>query len=143
MLQHYSKWCKKAYTLGVRPAMITILHHLRHLRITIETTVVFILWMVLGQCSAALAAIDRGALLTLHNQARTAAGLSELSLSDPLTTAAQNKTNDMLADQYFAHTSPDGITPWNWIRGAGYVYDGAGEISPSTISAPLPSSTPG
>ncbi|OIP98997.1 hypothetical protein AUK40_00985 [Candidatus Wirthbacteria bacterium CG2_30_54_11] len=107
--------------------MITILHHLRHLRITIETTVVFILWMVLGQCSAALAAIDRGALLTLHNQARTAAGLSELSLSDPLTTAAQNKTNDMLADQYFAHTSPDGITPWNWIRGAGYVYDGAGE----------------
>jgi hypothetical protein len=34
---------------------------------------------------------------------------------------------DMLNENYFAHTSPDGITPWYWISKAGYKYVAAGE----------------
>ena len=33
----------------------------------------------------------------------------------------------MLANQYFAHTSPAGVTPWSWFAKNGYSYKYAGE----------------
>ncbi len=66
-------------------------------------------------------------LLTLLNQKRQENGLSVLSFSPELATAARNKANDMLLKNYWAHSSPDGKTPWDFLKDAGYNYVYAGE----------------
>lgn len=63
----------------------------------------------------------------LTNAARSTAGLAPLLLNDRLIQAAQAKAEDMVKNQYFAHQSPTGRWPWNWIREAGYDYSYAGE----------------
>jgi len=66
-------------------------------------------------------------LLEYTNLEREANGLAPLNLNPELTKAAQMKANDMFANDYWAHVSPSGITPWVWIRKAGYNYLYAGE----------------
>lgn len=66
-------------------------------------------------------------LLLLTNQKRQENGLAPLSLNQQLSAAALNKANDMFAQNYWAHNSPDGKTPWVFIKGAGYNYIYAGE----------------
>lgn len=66
-------------------------------------------------------------LLVLTNQKRQENGLGVLTLDERLNQAAVNKGNDMLAKGYWAHISPDGTTPWVFIKGAGYAYTYAGE----------------
>lgn len=66
-------------------------------------------------------------LLSNTNQQRSAAGKSNLSLNAKLNSAAQAKANHMIAGNYWAHTSPDGVTPWYWFEYAGYDYLVAGE----------------
>src|SRR5580704_10298381 len=56
------------------------------------------------------------------NLEREANGLPPLKLNSELTHAAQMKANDMFAKDYWAHVSPNGTTPWVWIRDAGYNY---------------------
>lgn len=51
----------------------------------------------------------------------------QLTVSPILQKAAQAKANDMAVKGYFAHTSPEGITPWYWLQQAGYSYTSAGE----------------
>ncbi len=66
-------------------------------------------------------------LIELTNRAREANGLQALATSGLLTQSAQGKSNDMLAKNYFAHTSPEGLTPWYWFKEVGYNYIYAGE----------------
>lgn len=66
-------------------------------------------------------------LLSSTNSERAAAGKSALSLSGQLNTAAQGKANHMISHNYWAHNSPDGVTPWYWFGYAGYDYLTAGE----------------
>lgn len=66
-------------------------------------------------------------LLTLTNEARASAGLVPLSLNSELANAAAGKAEDMFTNNYWAHISPSGVTPWDFIRGAGYNYSYAGE----------------
>lgn len=66
-------------------------------------------------------------ILSLTNLSRKAFGFSELTENIKLAEAAQAKANDMQAKAYFAHTSPDGLSPWNFIQNAGYNYLIAGE----------------
>src|SRR3989344_1107340 len=66
-------------------------------------------------------------LLTLTNAKRQEAGLAPLSLNGQLSQAAAGKAADMFAKGYWAHTSPDGKLPWDFIVGAGYKYTVAGE----------------
>lgn len=66
-------------------------------------------------------------LLLLVNQKREANGLPSLILNEKLSLAAVNKAKDMFAKNYWAHNSPDGETPWVFIKGAGYNYVYAGE----------------
>lgn len=66
-------------------------------------------------------------LAYLTNIERGKDGLNQLSYSPELEKAALAKAQDMLALQYFEHTSPTGQTPWNFIEGAGYNYQVAGE----------------
>ena len=66
-------------------------------------------------------------LLKDTNLKRQEHSLPPLQIDEKLSLAASEKAEDMLANQYWAHTSPDGTTPWNWIKGAGYNYSHAGE----------------
>lgn len=73
------------------------------------------------------AAITNETIISLANDARVQNGLSELTPNALLSKAAQNKANDMLAKQYFSHNTPDGATPWSFIKAVGYSYTTAGE----------------
>lgn len=66
-------------------------------------------------------------LLSGTNTERATAGISSLNLNTQLNSAAQGKANHMIANNYWAHTSPDGVTPWYWFDWAGYDYSMAGE----------------
>lgn len=66
-------------------------------------------------------------LLADTNTRRTAIGLPPLSLNDQLSTAARDKANDMFANNYWAHNSPQGRDPWSFIVASGYHYIFAGE----------------
>ena len=71
--------------------------------------------------------INVSELLEQTNDNRQRYGLAGLTQSDALTQAAQLKAQDMLANQYWAHTSPSGVTPWKWLSDVGYTYSVAGE----------------
>jgi len=66
-------------------------------------------------------------LVELTNQERQTQGLLPLKVSSVLNQAALAKAQDMLAKDYFAHTSPQGLSPWYWFKKAGYNYQVAGE----------------
>ena len=72
-------------------------------------------------------AITAKNIIDLTNQTRENLNLSKLKENDRLAKAAAAKAADMLKNQYFAHTSPSGVTPWEWIQGAGYRYRYGGE----------------
>jgi hypothetical protein len=74
-----------------------------------------------------LASVIAGDLILLTNEARAAQNDTQLSDNAALDAAAQAKADDMAAKGYFAHVGPDGKEPWDWIAGAGYDYQYAGE----------------
>ncbi|MDE2015514.1 MAG: CAP domain-containing protein [Patescibacteria group bacterium] len=53
--------------------------------------------------------------------------LSPLRPNALLEVAAMEKAQDMAAKGYFAHTSPEGLTPWYWMQQVGYRFAYAGE----------------
>jgi hypothetical protein len=55
------------------------------------------------------------------------AGLSGVTEDPLLNAAAQAAAEDMAANGYFAHNSPDGKTPWYWLNQVGYTYSYAGQ----------------
>jgi len=72
-------------------------------------------------------AITSENIISLTNESRKTFSLPVLGESNVLDKAAQAKADDMLAKGYFAHTSPDGRVPWDFIQAAGYNYLSAGE----------------
>lgn len=66
-------------------------------------------------------------LVEQTNEQRNSAQVETLRTSPLLEIAAQQKANDMAAKEYFAHTSPEGVTPWYWFEQAGYSFRSAGE----------------
>src|SRR5690606_4174897 len=71
--------------------------------------------------------INASALTSLTNQTRTQNGLRPLNVNPVLVSAAYAKVNDMFQKRYFAHTSPEGLTGWYFMRISGYHYTKAGE----------------
>jgi hypothetical protein len=67
------------------------------------------------------------ALLASTNAERASNGLGPLQLNATLSQAAAAKAQDMFANNYWAHNSPQGKTPWSFIVGSGYKYTIAGE----------------
>ncbi len=63
----------------------------------------------------------------LTNQERTSENLQALKVNLTLTKSAELKVKDMVDYGYFAHTSPEGRTPWYFLDEAGYKYQYAGE----------------
>ena len=74
-----------------------------------------------------LAAVLPGVLTNLTNEEREQNNLPPLKENDLLTEAAVLKAKDMASRGYFAHTSPEGLTPWYWLEQVGYRYTAAGE----------------
>ncbi len=98
--------------------------------------------------------VSSGAFITaqdmveLTNGSRMEAGLAPLAINGKLAEAAREKANDMFKLQYFDHNSPNGTTPWDFIKSAGYEYRYAGEnlaidfISASGAHSALMESSP-
>ncbi len=70
---------------------------------------------------------QRSELLALVKQARTEQGLDDLSGNSKLYASSQAKSDDMLANSYFSHNSPDGKDLKYFLSRAGYGYKYAGE----------------
>lgn len=66
-------------------------------------------------------------ILSVLNQDRIKYDLSPLSANAKLAEAARAKAQDILKHSYFAHTSPAGIQPWDFIKNADFTYSFAGE----------------
>ena len=75
----------------------------------------------------AKAAISTSSLISMTNSARVSNGLKPYSVNSALNLSAYAKAQDMLKYDYFEHYSPQGKSPWIFIKNAGYTYTFAGE----------------
>lgn len=78
-------------------------------------------------------------LVARTNQIRVEHGLTALTNNAALEQAATAKANDMIANHYFAHTSPTGKTPWSFFSTAGYRFTSAAEnlaLEPNATTDP-------
>ncbi len=83
--------------------------------------------LALTPVQAELSTITTERIIQLTNAERTKRNLNALKINTKLTQAAQEKGEDMLKNDYFAHISPSGVTPWFWMNKEGYSYQVAGE----------------
>jgi len=111
----------KPYILRVRTVAFVVL-----VAIVAESAFVFGAKYVLPR-SKYFGIIQANVLVDESNQSRVTNGLPDLEVSPLLQQAAQEKANDMATKGYFAHTSPQGLTPWYWFQQVGYNFDYAGE----------------
>lgn len=73
------------------------------------------------------AAVLPEAIINITNEKRIENGSPVLKANFLLKKAAELKAADMVRKGYFAHTSPEGKTPWYWIDKVKYDYAYAGE----------------
>lgn len=66
-------------------------------------------------------------LYELSNEERIKVNMTPLTYNEKLSVAAQKKAEDMFNKDYWSHYGPSGETPWDFILGAGYQYEFAGE----------------
>ena len=66
-------------------------------------------------------------VLDMTNSERQRTGQPLLKYNAVLSRSATDKANDMFAQNYWAHNSPTGTTPWDFFKKEGYKYSIAGE----------------
>ena len=66
-------------------------------------------------------------LLRLHNEARAEQGVGQLCVQEDLMAAAQGHADDMIERDFYAHETPEGLTPGDRITRAGYPFATYGE----------------
>lgn len=66
-------------------------------------------------------------VLSQTNDERQKLGLPPLTYNEALSKSAAAKAADMFINNYWAHNSPQGKTPWSFFKSAGYQYSIAGE----------------
>ncbi len=66
-------------------------------------------------------------VVELTNEERADIDKAPLRRSTTLDAAAKLKAEHMAKNEYFAHYSPDGVSPWHWFNQSGYVFAHAGE----------------
>lgn len=66
-------------------------------------------------------------VLDQTNQERSKLGLPVLKYNSLLSQSATQKAQDMFTNNYWAHTSPSGTSPWNFFKNVDYKYSIAGE----------------
>lgn len=67
-------------------------------------------------------AVNQQNIANLTNSERSKAGKAMLSWNGALASSANAKASHMCKYDYWAHTAPDGTTPWSFISAAGYNY---------------------
>ncbi|MDD2578004.1 MAG: CAP domain-containing protein [Candidatus Dojkabacteria bacterium] len=82
---------------------------------------------LLGVGYAQASTITAENIINLTNSERIAWGLNTLQPNSQLSAAALAKANNMFEEQYWDHFGPNGESPWQFIRAAGYDYVYAGE----------------
>jgi uncharacterized protein YkwD len=80
-------------------------------------------------------ATAENAAVRLTNTQRAKHGCAPLRLDSRLRTAARRHSADMRLKHYFEHNSPDGTTPWDRIKAAGYSQPGAENIAAGYATA--------
>ena len=76
-------------------------------------------------------------ILELMNAKRTEAGLETLTLDNTLVQVARYKSNNMIQNNFFNHTNPDGTKWTNWLQTIGYQYTTTGENIAYNTSDPV------
>lgn len=76
--------------------------------------------------TALATAISNQKIVELINKERTVRGLNPLNIDEDLCRAANLKSSNMLAKNYFEHFAY-GVSPWVLIQNSGYNYQYAGE----------------
>ena len=71
--------------------------------------------------------INQQDLIKLTNEQRQKNGLPSVVENSELDKAAEEKAKNMFAENYWAHYSPSGKSPWDFINGSGYKFSYAGE----------------
>lgn len=66
-------------------------------------------------------------VISQTNSERQKLGLVPLKYNATLSQSAAAKAEDMFKNNYWAHNSPEGKTPWDFFKSAGYQYSVAGE----------------
>jgi uncharacterized protein YkwD len=79
----------------------------------------------------------RAAVVCLVNQERARYHLPALHEVRKLTTSAQSYTSEMVRDDFFSHTAPNGSTPGARITATGFRWSWAGENIASGYPTPL------
>lgn len=108
-------------------------HLLRERSLTVLACIGLVLFCTSLGSSYVLNKTDFGAtvlpavLVDLTNEHRIENNGKPLTVNPKLELAASMKAKDMADNQYFAHTSPTGVTPWQWFTKAGYKFTYAGE----------------
>jgi uncharacterized protein YkwD len=74
-------------------------------------------------------------MVLLINERRAAAGCDPVRTDERLTQAAATHSADMASRAYFSHTSPDGSSPWDRARRAGYDWPSAENIAAGNATA--------
>lgn len=103
------------------------LHALSAITLALVLFLLVVMQHAAFQSLAHRAAVITAVLIDLANDSRVGAQAPHLTYNAQLQAAAQLKANDMAAKGYFAHQSPDGKMPWDWIALVGYPYVYAGE----------------
>ncbi|NRT80899.1 CAP domain-containing protein [Clostridium beijerinckii] len=76
-------------------------------------------------------------ILQLMNEKRKEAGLQPLTIDNTLVQVARYKSDDMIQNNFFDHTNPDGTKWTNWLHTIGYTYTTAGENIAYNTSDPV------
>jgi hypothetical protein len=125
------EWFKKYFIPHKRnhhkPHILRIEAVLVFLSIILLIEVAFLVEVVILSNTKFLATISSQALVSFTNSNRQTENLPELRVNPLLEKAAQLKADDMAKKGYFAHVSPDGVSPWYWFDEVGYNYIYAGE----------------
>ncbi|MEO6536670.1 MAG: CAP domain-containing protein [Candidatus Paceibacterota bacterium] len=111
----------KPHFFGVRSLSIVVIG------VALLQTAYFVQTKLVFNHTHFLASVLPGVLTGLTNDDRVAANLGTLTNDPALTQAAQLAANDMAANGYFAHVSPDGKNPWYWLKQVGYQYSFSGQ----------------
>jgi hypothetical protein len=101
---------------------------IKNKKIILSSFILVFLLILLSSFDLAYASeITVSKVIDLVNKARIGQGLLALPENETLDKIAQNKLEDMIKNNYFAHTSPKGVTPWSWYEKESYDYKYAGE----------------
>jgi len=101
-------------------------HKTKRILATVALVAVFSVWNIFPLLALA-SEISVPSVIKLINDSRTRMGVPILTENAVLDAVAKDKIKDMLANDYFAHNSPQGKDPWFWFAKNGYQYSAAGE----------------